>query len=134
MNNLAFFEIQASEPEKLLSFYQGIFGWTFTRQEDLPIPYWQIESDGIRGGLLQRPAPTPPTGFGTNAFTCSMQVEDFDATAAAILTHGGQIALEKFAVPGKCWQGYFLDPNSNTFGIFQVDETAAQPQLQKEPA
>lgn len=40
---------------------------------------------------------------------CSMQVEDFDATLAKILANGGMIAIPKFAVLGKCWQGYFLD-------------------------
>jgi predicted enzyme related to lactoylglutathione lyase len=44
----------------------------------------------------------------TNAYVCSMQVTDFDGTAKAILKNGGQVALEKFAVPGTCWQGYFL--------------------------
>lgn len=53
-----------------------------------------------------------------------MQVEDFDATARRILENGGQIALEKFAVVGKCWQGYFLDTEGNTFGLFQVDKHA----------
>jgi uncharacterized protein len=51
-----------------------------------------------------------------------MQVEDFDGTAKAILKNRGQVALKKFAVPGTCWQGYFLDPEGNTFGVFQVDE------------
>jgi hypothetical protein len=36
-------------------------------------------------------------------------MEDFDATAQAISKNGRQIALEKFAVPRSCWQGYFLD-------------------------
>jgi uncharacterized protein len=27
-------------------------------------------------------------------------------------------------VPGTCWQGYFIDTEGNTFGIFQVDEEA----------
>jgi hypothetical protein len=34
------------------------------------------------------------------------------------------VALPKFAVPGKCWQGYFIDLDGNTFGIFEVDEGA----------
>lgn len=28
------------------------------------------------------------------------------------------------AVPGKCWQGYFLDADHNTFGILEVDANA----------
>lgn len=124
MNNVAFFEIQASEPAKLVQFYREVFGWKFTQQPGLPVEYWRIESDGIRGGLLQRPAQVPPPECGTNAFTCSIEVENFDATANKILRQGGQVALEKFAVPGTCWQGYFLDPDHNTFGIFQVDANA----------
>jgi hypothetical protein len=27
-------------------------------------------------------------------------------------------------VPGVCWQGYFLDTESNVFGIFQPDPAA----------
>jgi predicted enzyme related to lactoylglutathione lyase len=91
------------------------------------VPYWHITThgDGIAGGLLQRPAPVPAGGAGTNAFTCSVQVADFDASAQKVLDAGGVVALPKFAVPGKCWQGYFLDTEGNTFGLFQADDTAA---------
>lgn len=124
MNSVYFFEIQASNPALLRTFYEAVFGWEFTKQDGLPIEYYQIKTEGINGGLLQRPTETPRQGQGTNAFTCSMQVEDFDATAEKILANGGVVALEKFAVPGKCWQGYFLDPDNNTLGLFQVDESA----------
>lgn len=73
---------------------------------------------------MKRPAPPPPQEYGTNAFTCSMKVEDFDLAAAAILENGGIVAMPKFAIPGKCWQGYFLDTENNTFGIFEADENA----------
>jgi uncharacterized protein len=41
--------------------------------------------------------------------------------ADAILKCGGTIALPKFAVTWVCRRGYFLDPEGNTFGIFQPD-------------
>ncbi|HEV7454822.1 MAG TPA: VOC family protein [Candidatus Saccharimonadales bacterium] len=125
MNNVNYFEIQASAPEKAIIFYTGIFGWEFTKQEGMSTDYWQIKTDGIRGGLLKRPAPVPPPESGTNAYICSMEVEDFDAAAEKILKHGGIVAMEKFAVPGRCWQGYFLDTEDNTFGIFEADPNAA---------
>ncbi len=53
-----------------------------------------------------------------------MEVADFDATGTAIIAAGGVVALPKSAVPGVCWQGYFLDPEGNTFGIFQADPNA----------
>jgi predicted enzyme related to lactoylglutathione lyase len=119
-----FFEIQADDVQWAVAFYQHVFGWTFNRQPNIPIEYWDIETGGCRGGLLQRPAKTPPSEHGTNAFVCSLEVGNFDETAARIMKGGGQVALEKFPVPGRCWQGYFIDSEANTFGIFEVDEKA----------
>jgi predicted enzyme related to lactoylglutathione lyase len=120
MNSIGYFEIQADVPEQTIEFYTKVFGWTFIEESGLPIKYWQIETGGIRGGLLERPMKTPPTEFGTNAFTCSIEVADFDRTSALISDNGGQIAMPKFLIPGRCWQGYFVDPDNNVFGIFQV--------------
>lgn len=122
MNTIGYFEIQANNAEKAVEFYAKVFGWKFTEQSGLPIKYWQIETNGIGGGLLERPAKTPPPECGTNAFTCSIQVADFDSTAETILNNGGQIAMAKFVIPGRCWQGYFIDNGSNVFGIFEVIE------------
>jgi hypothetical protein len=91
------------------AFYENVFGWRFTRAAGSPIEYWRIDTNGIRGSLLARPAPPPPAGAGTNAFTCSVEINDFDARAVVNLAQGGGTALRKFAVPGVCWQGYFLD-------------------------
>jgi predicted enzyme related to lactoylglutathione lyase len=124
MNNIAYFEIQAENPEEAIRFYHDIFGWRFSKAEGLPVPYWRIETDSIRGGLLKRPARLPPLECGTNAFVCSVEVADFDRTAGAIAKAGGQVALPKFAVPGVCWQGYYIDPAGNTFGLFQPDPMA----------
>src|SRR5579864_1056301 len=124
MNNIMYFEIQADDPEKTQKFYSEIFGWKFSKQGGLPIDYWRIQTDGINGGLLKRPASAPPPQSGTNAFVCSMEVAHFDLIADKIIKNDGKVALPKFAVPGKCWQGYFIDPEGNTFGLFQVDEKA----------
>ncbi len=121
-----YFEIQADDPTRAISFYSKVFNWKFSKVEGAPIPYWSIETGGSRGGLLQRPAKTPPSQCGTNAFVCSLEVEDFDATAKIVCEQGGIVVLPKFAVPGTCWQGYFMDPEGNTFGIFQVDANAGR--------
>lgn len=124
MNTISYFEIQAADVPAAVAFYENVFSWKFTKLEGMPIEYYRIETPTLHGGLLKRPAKTPPMEFGTNAFTCSVQVENFDATADTILSNGGQVALPKFAIPGTCWQGYFIDTDNNTFGIFQVDENA----------
>jgi uncharacterized protein len=124
MNTVGYFEIQSSDPEREINFYQNVFEWKFTKEEFAPIEYYRIETNGINGGLLIRPATNPPAESGTNAFVCSVQVENFDKTEKLILENGGHIALPKIPVPGRCWQGYFIDADNNMFGIFEVDENA----------
>lgn len=119
-----YFEVQADNCARAIDFYSQTFGWKFSEVKGLSVAYWTIETGGSRGGLLQRPAKTPPPQCGTNAFVCSLEVENFDATAKTIEGLGGIVALPKFAVPNTCWQGYFVDPEGNTFGIFQVDANA----------
>jgi len=123
-NGHIYFEIQADDTHRAMSFYTEVFGWKFDKIDGLPVEYWSIATGGARGGLLQRPAQTPPAECGTNAFVCSIEVEDFDTTAKKITDQDGKVALPKFAVPGTCWQGYFVDLEGNTFGIFEVDENA----------
>jgi predicted enzyme related to lactoylglutathione lyase len=79
---------------------------------------------GINGGLLLRPAPAPGPRQGTNAFVCTVQVDDYDACEASILGAGGRVALPKAALTGMAWQGYYLDTEGNTFGIHQPDPEA----------
>ena len=124
MNTIGYFEIQSSNPQRDVKFYELVFGWKFIKEEYVPIEYYRIETNSINGGLLKRPAPIPSSGSGTNAFVCSIQVENYDATHQHIMEHGGQVALPKFAIPGRCWQGYYIDLDNNTFGIFEVNEQA----------
>jgi predicted enzyme related to lactoylglutathione lyase len=56
---------------------------------------------------------------------CTIEVDDYDATEATVLAHGGVVALPKAALPGMAWQGYYLDTEGNTFGIHQPDPEAA---------
>jgi predicted enzyme related to lactoylglutathione lyase len=125
LNMAIYFEIQADQNDRALHFYTGVFGWKFTKADGTPVEYWRIETgDGGRGGLLKRPAASPPSHCGANAYVCSFEVTNYDHAADAILKLGGTNALPKFAVPGVCWQGYFLDTEGNTFGVFQPDSKA----------
>lgn len=129
MNRVVHFEIQVENPERAITFYKTVFGWDFQKWGEQQ--YWMImtadkdsKEPGINGGLLPRPAKTPPHECGTNAYVCTMVVENFDETAKKIETAGGTIAMPKFALAGMAWQGYFLDTEGNTFGIHQPDENA----------
>jgi predicted enzyme related to lactoylglutathione lyase len=123
MNTIAYFEIQSSNLERETNFYRTVFGWKITKDDSMPIKYYRIETDGIQGALLERVADVVPMS-GTNAFTCSIEVAKFEETAETILANGGIAAVPKTAIPGRCWVGYFLDPDKNVFGIFEVNENA----------
>ncbi len=124
------FEIQVDDIERAKDFYARVFGWSFEDYSQFTgSPYWGVVTGedtepGINGGLLQRPVPAPAAGQGTNAAVLTMGVADYDATEAAILEAGGTVALPKMALPGMAWQGYYLDPEGNTFGIHEPDENA----------
>jgi len=130
MNRVVHFEIQADDIERAIDFYKAVFGWEFPKWMEEP-PYWGIVTapegstdPGINGGLLRRPAKTPPMECGTNSYTCTVQVDNFDETAKKIEKAGGIVALPKFAIPGMAWQGYFLDTEKNVFGVHQADKNA----------
>ena len=131
MSRVVHFEIQAEDVERAMAFYSAAFGWTFEDYGQFTgSPYWGVitgpdDLPGINGGLLQRPAQLPVAGHGSNAFVCTIEVDDYDATERRILDAGAQIALPKMALVGMAWQGYYIDTEGNTFGIHQPDPEAA---------
>ena len=131
MNRITHFEIQADEPERAAQFYRDVFGWEITKWEGGQMEYWMVMTapkdstdPGINGGLLRRSTKTPPQECGTNAFTCTVVVENYDEIEKKILAAGGIVAMPKFAFVGMAWQGYYLDTEGNVFGIHQADPNA----------
>lgn len=130
-NRVSHFEIQCDNLERAIAFYTKTFGWEIKKWEGGQMEYWMVmtgareEAGGINGGMIPRPAPVPAGPAGTNAYVCTMTVENFDDISAKILANGGRVAMPKFALTGMAWQGYFLDTEGNTFGIHQPDEKAA---------
>jgi predicted enzyme related to lactoylglutathione lyase len=131
MSRVVHFEIQADDVERAKAFYAAVFDWSFQDYSEYTgSAYWGVvtgpeDAPGINGGLMPRPAGAPPAAQGANAFVCTMEVDDYDAVERRILDAGGQVALAKSALKGMAWQGYYLDPEGNAFGIHQPDPDAA---------
>ena len=130
MSRAVHFEIQASNPQALIDFYSGLFGWTFNKWEGGE--YWMIhtgpdEQPGINGGLLPRRGPAPENMAPVNAFVITVDVEDIDASVAKAGSNGagGEVCVPKMAVPGIGWLAYVKDPDGNIFGMMQADIKAA---------
>ncbi len=127
MNRPVHFEIQADDLERAAEFYTKVFDWKIEQWPGIEPAYWMVmtaEKDskepGINGGLLKRPVALAKDMCGSNAFVCTMQVDDYDAIAEKILAAGGKVAMPKFTIADMAWQGYFIDTEGNTFGLHQV--------------
>lgn len=127
MTRAVHFEIQASNPQALIDFYGGLFGWSFNKWEGGD--YWMIhtgpdDKPGINGGLLPRRGPVPENMAAVNAFVITVDVEDIDA-AIGKAQSGGVVVVPKMAVPGIGWLAYVKDPDGNIFGMMEADISAA---------
>jgi predicted enzyme related to lactoylglutathione lyase len=122
------FEIHADDPERAIEFYTRVFGWDLQRWGQLE--YWVAttgdrSAPGIDGAILPRRGPAPEVGDPVNAYVCTIDVPDLDATVSAATERGGEVRLPRFAVPGVGWQAYLADTEGNLVGVLQVDPTAA---------
>ena len=120
MARVVHFDITANEPEKLIDFYKGIFGWNFQKW-DGPMDYWLIMTGkegepGIDGGLGKKGPEAMP--FNT------IEITDIDSYIEKVTNHGGKIIVPKMAIPKIGWIAYFEDPEGNKFGLMQNDPNA----------
>jgi predicted enzyme related to lactoylglutathione lyase len=128
MHRLVHFEIHADDLERAANFYSKLLGWTVTKW-DGPVEYWLIstgpsDKPGINGGLMKRRGPRPEPGQAVNAYVCTTEVPDLDATLATSSQLGATPAVPKMAVPGVGWLAYIIDPEGNIFGLMQPDPAA----------
>jgi uncharacterized protein len=129
MPRVVHFEIHAADPERLVEFYRGLFGWQLQKWAG-PAEYWLIQTGdapepGINGGLLRRRGTPPTDGQPVNAFVCTVDVPALDDLLARLSQFGGSVALPKMAVPGVGWLAYVKDPDGNILGAMQSDPAAA---------
>ena len=130
MTRAIHFEIHAADVPRAVAFYKDVFGWeTEDWSEFAGMPYFGVttgpeDQPGINGAIMQRQGPNPEPGGPVAGSVLTMGSDDFDATAAKAVAAGATVALEKHALPGMAWQGYFLDTEGNVFGVHQPDPEA----------
>jgi predicted enzyme related to lactoylglutathione lyase len=129
MSRVVHFEIHATDPEKLVSFYTAMFAWSFQKW-DGPMEYWVIrtgpaEERGIDGGLMRRHGDPPTPMQAVNAYVCTVGVESADKSLSKAVELGGELALPIMPVPGIGWLCYAQDPDGKIFGMLQPDAAAA---------
>jgi len=115
------FEIPFDDGDRARDFYQTTFGWDFTPMPEMsytmvstgPMAEQGPSEPGyIGGGMMQRGEP-----FQGPIIT--VDVEDIDATLAAIEQHGGKTVTPRQAVGQMGFTAYFNDPEGNLMGLWQ---------------
>jgi predicted enzyme related to lactoylglutathione lyase len=121
MARVVHFDISAENVDKVIQFYESIFGWKFTKWEG-PMEYWLIstgpqDEPGIDGGLSKRE--------GTDAkVTNTIEVESIDQTLDKIVKAGGKIIQPKGSIPGVGYFAQCVDTEGTIFGVMESDESA----------
>ena len=121
MPRVVHFELTSDDPEKSATFFQNVFDWKITKWEG-PQEYWLVETGteedlGINGGLFR------PTGIFSGTVN-TIAVPDIDAYIEKVKQHGGEIVIEKNAIPGVGYSAYAKDEEGILFGVHQEDPTA----------
>jgi uncharacterized protein len=105
MSRVVHFEIHASQPQILMDFYAGLFGWSFTKWEG-PADYWLIETGpsdqpGINGGLLPRRGPAPLTEMPpVNAFVCTVEIPSLEKALCQSIALGARSCFPRCPFQG----------------------------------
>jgi predicted enzyme related to lactoylglutathione lyase len=117
MPNIVHFEIPADDIERARRFYVELFGWEIKKIPGMD--YWFISpgEKTIGGGMMKRADPG-------QTITNYVEVHSIDEYSRAVENLGGRVKKPKQAVPGMGYFAICLDPEGNTFGIWEVNEEA----------
>ncbi len=121
-HTIVHFEIIADNVEKLRKFYTELFGWKIEKMPG-PMEYWNIETvpvnehgmlvrPGVNGGMMKKENPQQKGVY-------YIAVESVDEYAKKIKALGGKVIVPKQEVPGIGWWALALDPEGNSFAIFE---------------
>lgn len=121
-NAVVHFAVYYDDAERAREFYEAVFGWTFEAWG--PPGYWKIATGnphGARAGALTaRPG---PRGEGApNAFRCTIEVDDVDATMAIVEARGGSRASPTVGIPHVGDVAEFTDPEGNLVAMMRYDQ------------
>ena len=110
------FAINADDVPRARTFYENVFGWTFTPWG--PPGFYQAQGAGVTGALQGRRSVGGQTMPGIEA---TFGVEDIEATIAAIEANGGKILMPPFHIQTVGTLIWFADSEGNVAGAMQYE-------------
>lgn len=124
-NKLTHFAIHTDDIERAKKFYDRVFNWGFNSygQDD----FLQIKADKSENGELigamqsRKYSPVPDKIIGLE---CTIGVENIDETIEKVKNTGGQVLMQKTAIPYVGYIAKFLDTEGNLICGMQYDNSA----------
>jgi predicted enzyme related to lactoylglutathione lyase len=113
--DLVHFEINTNNAERAKRFYTKLFGWKYKDSEIPGVEYYLI--DGVTPGGAINPIAQASK---VKAPTVYFGVEDIDRSLQTVRDQGGT-ADDKLPIPGQGWFAACIDPDGNSFSLFQND-------------
>jgi predicted enzyme related to lactoylglutathione lyase len=112
--------INADDVQRAKAFYESVFGWRFEPWG--PPNYYQVKNvgEGFLGALQERRELKP--GAKMLGFEATMDVEDIQATIAAVEAAGGRILMRPTYIEDVGKLIYFEDTEGNLVGAMQYDK------------
>lgn len=112
MGRIIHVELTAADPEKSAAFYAAAFGWAV--QPSPHVGGYLVaatgDGDGIDGAIMSREYQQQPA-------IAWIQVDDLDATLAAVVEAGGSAAGAVQELPGVGRLAYVRDPDGTLVGL-----------------
>jgi predicted enzyme related to lactoylglutathione lyase len=123
MGRVVHFEIHAADCDRAERFYKRVFGWEVQSHEGAPVDYRLITTGadgeaGINGAIVARRGEVDGKDA-IVAFVCTIEVEDIEATEAAVREAGGEQVVDRQSMEQVGSFSYFRDPEGNVFGAMQ---------------
>jgi predicted enzyme related to lactoylglutathione lyase len=127
-NPVVHFEIYARDAEKLTKFYSTVFDWSIEAMPGMDYHYVKTtDTDekgvptqpGINGGLVVRPA-----GYEDKGWINYINVDSLDAAVTRAQDLGAKVMKPRAAVQGMGWFAMLVDPQGNSFAIWERDPNA----------
>ena len=124
-NKLTHFAVYTEDLERAKKFYRNVFDWGFNsygQSDFVQIKDDKSENGELIGALQSRKY--SPVAEKVIGFECSVGVDNVDRIIEKVKESGGEILMDKTAIPYVGWITKFLDTEGNLLCAVQYDNSA----------
>lgn len=119
-NPIVWFEIITRDLDESKKFYDAVFDWEISKDENFPTME-MVNTGAEPGGSLFKGPEEMPLGV-----TVYFQVDDIDETMKKVEEAGGEVFMPKMEIPNVGFVAVFKDPQGVFVSIFKPNEMSGE--------